>query len=79
MTPSSWITTARMLIVITLISSLKSIDNAVASHVRFGPETIKICPDCNGAVTVVDGPGEDIDGPVAIQKNFYSFGLWSFC
>ena len=32
------------------------------------PETIKICPDCNSTVTVVDGP-------VTVQKNFYSFGL----
>ena len=32
------------------------------------PETIKICPDYNSTVTVVDGP-------VTVQKNFYSFGL----
>ena len=41
------------------------------------PETIKICPDCNSTVTVVDGPVKVIDGPVAVQKNFYSFGLWT--
>ena len=38
-------------------------------------ETIKICPDCN---STVDGPVKVIDGPVAVQKNFYSFGLRSW-
>ena len=34
--------------------------------IKAEPETIKICPDCNSTV---------VDGPVTVQKNFYSFRL----
>ena len=39
------------------------------------PTRARNWPDFNSTVTVVDSPVKVIDGPVTVQKNFYSFGL----